>query len=31
VLLYKGTISPSIVTGNGVTPELTAGTLVTED
>jgi hypothetical protein len=31
VLLYKGTISPSIVCGNGVTPELTAGTLVTED
>jgi len=31
VLLYKGTISPSIVTGNGVTPQLTAGTVVTED
>jgi len=31
VLLYKGTISPSIVCGNGVTPALTAGTLVTED
>lgn len=31
VLLYKGSISPSIVCGNGVTPELTAGTLVTED
>ena len=31
VLLYKGTISPSIVCGAGVTPELTAGTLVTED
>jgi hypothetical protein len=31
VLLYKGTISPSIVTGNGVTPALTAGTVVTED
>lgn len=31
VLLYKGTISPSIVTGNGVTPRLTAGTVVTED
>ncbi len=30
-LLYKGTISPSIVTGNGVTPTLTAGTVVTED
>lgn len=31
VLLYKGTISPNIVTGNGVTPVLTAGTCVTED
>ena len=31
VLLYKGAISPSIVTGNGVTPQLTAGTVVTED
>lgn len=31
LLLYKGTISPSIVTGNGVTPKLTAGTVVTED
>lgn len=30
-LLYKGTISPNIVTGNGVTPKLTAGTVVTED
>ncbi len=30
-LLYKGAISPSIVTGNGVTPQLTAGTAVTED
>lgn len=30
-LLYKGTISPNIVTGNGVTPVLTAGTVVTED
>jgi hypothetical protein len=30
-LLYKGAISPSIVTGNGVTPQLTAGTIVTED
>jgi hypothetical protein len=30
-LLYKGAISPSIVCGNGVTPVLTAGTLVTED
>lgn len=31
VLLYKGAISPTIVTGNGVTPRLTAGTVVTED
>lgn len=31
VLLYKGTISPSIVCGSGVTPTLTAGTVVTED
>ena len=30
-LLYKGTISPNIVCGNGVTPKLTAGTVVTED
>jgi hypothetical protein len=30
-LLYKGAISPSIVTGNGVTPVLAAGTVVTED
>lgn len=30
-LLYKGSISPSIVCGSGVTPALTAGTLVTED
>jgi hypothetical protein len=30
-LLYKGAISPSIVCGNGVTPRLTAGTVVTED
>jgi len=31
LLLWKGTISPSIVTGNGVTPQLEAGTVVTED
>jgi hypothetical protein len=31
LLLYKGTISPNIVCGNGVTPKLTAGTVVTED
>lgn len=31
LLLYKGAISPSIVCGSGVTPQLTAGTAVTED
>lgn len=31
VLLMKGTISPNIVTGNGVTPVLTAGSLATLD
>lgn len=31
VLLYKGTITPNIVTGNGITPILNAGTCVTED
>lgn len=31
VLLYKGTISPNIVCGNGITPRLTTGTTVTED
>lgn len=30
-LLYKGAISPNIVCGSGVTPTLTAGTVVTED
>ena len=30
-LLYKGSISPSIACGSGVTPKLTAGTVVTED
>lgn len=30
-LLYKGAISPNIACGNGVTPQLTAGTVVTED
>ena len=30
-LLYKGAISPTIVCCNGVTPQLTAGTVVTED
>ena len=30
VLLYKCTITPNIVCGNGVTPRLNAGTVVTE-
>ncbi|HWH72855.1 MAG TPA: hypothetical protein VNV16_01140 [Methylibium sp.] len=30
-LLYKGAISPNIVCGNGVTPRINAGTVVTED
>ncbi len=30
-LLYKGTITPSIVCGNGVTPQLTPGSTITED
>ena len=30
-LLYKGAISPSIVCGSGVTPQLNAGQVVTED
>lgn len=31
VLLYKGTLTPNIVTGNGVTPRINAGVCVTED
>lgn len=31
VLLYSGAISPTIVTGNGVTPRLTTATAITED
>lgn len=31
VLLYKGTVTPNIVTGNGITPRLTTGTTITED
>ena len=31
VLLYKGAITPSIVCGLGVTPQINAGTIVTED
>lgn len=30
VLLYKGAITPNIVTGNGITPSLTTATAVTE-
>lgn len=30
-LLYKGAISPTITLGNGITPQLNAGTVVTED
>ncbi len=31
VLLYKGTVTPNIVTGSGVTPQLTTATAITED
>ena len=31
VLLYKGTVTPNIVTGNGITPVLTTASTVTED
>lgn len=30
-LLYKGTVTPNIVCGNGVTPQLTTATAITED
>lgn len=30
-ILYKGTVTPNIVTGNGVTPILTTASTVTED
>lgn len=30
-LLYSGTVTPNIVTGNGVTPRLTTATALTED
>lgn len=30
-LLYRGTVTPNIVTGNGVTPKLTTASTVTED
>ena len=29
-LLYSGTVTPNIVTGNGITPQLTTATTVTE-
>lgn len=31
VLWYSGTVTPNIVTGNGVTPVLTTATAITED
>jgi hypothetical protein len=31
VLLYSGAISPTIVTGNGITPSLTTASAITED
>ena len=30
-LLYKGALTPSVVCGDGVTPEINAGTVVTEE
>jgi hypothetical protein len=30
-LLYKGTVTPNIVTGAGITPRLTTATAITED
>lgn len=30
-LLYSGTVTPNIVTGNGITPQLTTGSTITED
>ena len=30
-LLYKGTVTPNIVVSNGVTPQLTTATAITED
>ena len=29
-ILYSGTVTPNIVTGNGITPQLTTGSTVTE-
>lgn len=31
VLLYSGTVTPNIVTGNGITPALTTASAITED
>lgn len=31
VLLYKGTVTPNIVCGSGITPQLTVATAITED
>ena len=30
IILYTGTISPNVVTGNGITPQLTTATSITE-
>jgi hypothetical protein len=30
-LLYKGTVTPNIPVGNGITPQLNAGNMVSED
>jgi hypothetical protein len=30
-ILYSGTVTPNIVTGNGITPRLTTATTITED
>lgn len=30
-ILHKGTVTPNIVCGNGITPQLTTGTTITED
>lgn len=31
VLLYSGTVTPNIVTGNGITPKITTASTITED
>lgn len=30
-LMYSGTVTPNIVTGNGITPQLTTASTITED